>query len=360
MEIGIVGLPNVGKSTLFNALTSGHAASSNYPFTTIEPNVGVVAIPDSRLERLKELFVPDKLTPATIKFVDIAGLVQGASSGAGLGNKFLAHIREVDSIVHVIRLFQDTDVVHTLGAVDPVRDIEVIETELILADLQSLDKQNTKLSSMARSGDKESQVKFALLERIRKSLNEGTPARSCGVPMEDLKPFFLLSAKPALYLGNIGEDSNSENEKWTQELEKVAKERGAQWLTVTGKIEAELAQIADEAERKVFREELGMKETGLEKLVKGAYGLLDLVTFFTAGSDEVRAWTVPRGGTAVDAAGQIHSDIAQGFIKAEIYHYKEIDEWKEEKILQEKGLKRFEGKDYLIQDGDICHFHFRD
>ncbi len=360
MEIGIVGLPNVGKSTLFNALTSGHAASSNYPFTTIEPNVGVVAVIDPRLYRLKELFNPGKTTPATIKFVDIAGLVQGASSGAGLGNKFLAHIREVDAIVHVIRLFQDPDVVHTLGAVDPLRDIEVIETELILADLQTLDKQSLKLSGMARSGDKESQTKFACLERIQKSLNEGNPARSSGLSPQELKPFFLLSAKPALYLGNIGEGSQSENEKWTAELQKVAKERGAKWLTVTGKMESELAQIADEEERKTFREELGMKETGLEKLVREAYGLLDLVTFFTAGPTEVRAWTVKQGSTAQEAAGQIHSDIAQGFIKAEIYHFKEIDQWKEEKVLQEKGLKRSEGKEYTIQDGDICYFHFRD
>ena len=359
MEIGLVGLPNVGKSTIFNALTQGHAASSNYPFTTIDPNVGIVSVPDPRLNRLAELFKPEKLTPATIKFVDIAGLVKGASQGAGLGNQFLSHIREVDAIVQVLRLFGDPEVVHTMGHVDPIRDAEIIETELILADLQSLEKQSGKLAGMARSGDKEARANLEILERMKKTLNDGKPARQSGCSAEELKNFFFLTAKPVLYLGNEDENPEGKETELSKKVARFASERKALSLTVSGKLEAELAQLSSEEERKHFREELGIKETGLEKLIREAYSLLGLITFLTAGSDEVRGWTVPKGSNAVLAARQIHSDIARGFIKADVYKFGDIDKLESEKGLQEKGLKRSEGKEHIVQDGDVCYFHFR-
>ena len=359
MEIGIVGLPNVGKSTLFNALTSGHAASSNYPFTTIEPNVGIVLVPDARLKRLVEIFDSKKISPAVIKFVDIAGLVKGAAEGAGLGNQFLNNIREVDAIVQVVRLFKDPDVVHTLGEVDPLRDIEVIETELILSDLQSVDKQIDKLGKNVRSGDKDAKAQQEMLEKIRAALNEGKSARTLGFSAEELKPFFLLTSKPVLYLGNIDEGSNPDTDPGVKNFFEFAAARQAKALTICSKLEAELAQLPSEEDKKTFREELGIKETGLERLIRESYNLLGLYTFLTAGPQEVHAWTVPAGSNAVLAARQIHSDIAKGFIKADVYKYKDIDALGSEKALQEKGLKRSEGKEYLVQDGDVCYFHFR-
>ena len=354
MEIGIVGLPNVGKSTLFNALTAGHAASSNYPFTTIEPNVGVVLVPDPRLNRLSEIFKPEKVTPAAVRFVDIAGLVKGAAQGEGLGNKFLSHIREVDAIVHLVRLFQDPDVVHTMGAVDPRRDIEIIETELILADLASLEKQFDKVSGKAKTGDKQAQVQLALLEKLKAGLSAGKPARSVGLSSADIDPFFLLAAKPVLYVGNTDEKPDP---ALLESFARTAAERGGQSLSLCGKMEAEIAQLPEE-ERGPFLADLGLEQTGLERVIVAAYKLLGLQSYFTAGPDEVRAWTVRAGTRAPQAAGVIHTDFEKGFIRADVYGYDDLDRHGSEPTLKARGLIRSEGKDYVMRDGDVCFFKF--
>lgn len=354
MEIGIVGLPNVGKSTIFNALTSGNAAASNYPFTTIEPNVGVVAVPDPRLARLTQIAKPKKTTPASCRFVDIAGLVKGAAQGEGLGNKFLANIREVDAILHMVRLFKDPDVVHTMGGVDHKRDIEVIETELMLADLDSLTKQYDKVSGKAKSGDKAAREALVVLDTLKNGLEAGKPARALGLDPKVLNDFFLLTAKPVLYVGNTDETPDPAA---IADFQAYAKSRGSESVVICGKLESELAQLSGE-DRAMFMKDLGLETSGLEKVIVAAYKTLGLCSYFTAGEDEVRAWTIPVGAKAPQAAGVIHSDFEKGFIKADIFGYADIDKHASESVLREKGLIRSEGKEYTVKDGDVCHFKF--
>ncbi|MCA9470445.1 MAG: redox-regulated ATPase YchF [Nitrospirales bacterium] len=354
MEIGIVGLPNVGKSTIFNALTSGTAAASNYPFTTIEPNVGVVGVPDARLARLTEIFQPQKTIPASCRFVDIAGLVKGAAQGEGLGNKFLANIREVDAILHMVRLFEDSEVVHTMGGVDPQRDIEIIETELMLADLDSLTRQYDKVSGKARAGDKASKETLEILDTLKSGLEAGRPARALGLAPEILKPYFLLTAQPMLYVGNTDESPDA---SVISDFQAFTENRGSKSVVLCGKLESEIAELSGE-DRALFMKDLGMECSGLEKVIVAAYATLGLTSYFTGGPSEVRAWTIPIGTKAPQAAGVIHSDFERGFIKADIYAFSDIDLHGSETALRERGLIRSEGKEYEVKDGDVCHFKF--
>ena len=364
LRLGIVGLPNVGKSTLFNALTSSQAAAAeNYPFCTVEPNVGVVEVPDPRLDRLFELVRPKKKVPAVVEFVDIAGLVRGASQGEGLGNQFLSHIREVDAIVHVIRCFEDPDVVHVMGPVDPVRDHDVITSELALADLSVVERRLEKTRKTARAGDKAAQLELVVLERVLSELDAGRGAREAGETddaVRFLRQLGLLTAKPILYAANVNEDDLAAGGgAWIGRLRAAVQSHHeeAEIVPFSAKFEAELAELSGE-ERAEYLASAGVREPGLDRLIHAGYHLLGLQTFFTVGENEVRAWTMARGGTAFDAAGEIHSDFQRGFIRAETVAYDEFVRVGSYKAAREQGLVRSEGRDYVVQDGDILLFRF--
>ncbi|MEM5947503.1 redox-regulated ATPase YchF [Spirochaetia bacterium 38H-sp] len=366
LNCGIVGLPNVGKSTIFSAITSAPAEAANYPFCTIDPNVGIVNVPDNRLYRIAEFIPPEKIIPATMEFVDIAGLVKGASEGEGLGNKFLSHIREVGIIAHIVRCFDDPDVVHVSGKVNPLEDIETITTELALADLDTVHKRLAKLEKQKKAHDKtqakQAEITIPILERISKHLSTGQPARTLGLDKEELaliSDLFLLTTKKQIYVCNVSEqDINKEDNTYVKQVKELAKTENADVLVLCGKLEAEIAALDNPEERKIFLEEAGLVEPALNQLIRAAYHTLGLRTFFTAGPKEVRAWTFPEGITAQKAAGIIHSDFEKGFIKAEVYHCEDLFTLGSEQKVKEAGKLRMEGRDYIVKDGDIMFFKF--
>jgi GTP-binding protein YchF len=359
IQCGIVGLPNVGKSTLFNALTKAGIAAANFPFCTIEPNVGVVPVPDPRLNALAGIAKPLKVIPTAVEFVDIAGLVAGAASGEGLGNKFLAHIREVDAITHVVRCFENDDVIHVNNKVDPIADIDTIDTELALADLESVDKAIARYERVAKSGDKDAKTRIEVLQRIRAGLDAGKPARALGLSEDDrlaIRDLFLLTLKPVMYVANVLEDGFTDNPH-LDAVRARAEGEGAEVVPVSAAIEEELAQL-DDADRDEFLKDLGLDEPGLNRVIRAAYKLLGLQTYFTAGEKEVRAWTVKAGSTAPQAAGVIHTDFEKGFIRAETIGYDDYVKYRGEAGARDAGRLRLEGKEYRVKEGDVLHFRF--
>ncbi|UFS68886.1 redox-regulated ATPase YchF [Geomonas sp. RF6] len=357
---GIVGLPNVGKSTIFNALTSAGAESANYPFCTIDPNVGIVSVPDPRLDKLAEIVHPERILPTTVEFLDIAGLVAGASQGEGLGNKFLGHIRSVDAILHVVRCFENENVVHVSGSVSPVRDIEVIQTELSLADLETVEKRIQRMEKQARSGDKKAKEDIEFCLKVKSSLEKGLSPRALPENEDErvtLREMCLMTAKPVLYVANVAEDDLEGKHPYVDEVRQLAAKEGNGVVTICGSIEAEISELEGE-EKQAFLEEMGLPESGLDQLIRSGYELLGLITYFTAGVKEVRAWTITKGTKAPGAAGVIHSDFEKGFIRAEVIAYEDFIASGGESGAKERGLMRLEGKEYVVNDGDVMHFRF--